>query len=871
MLAILNRSLARNRFLFPVLFSVCLLFGVAWKAEAATTYIVTKTADTNDGVCDADCSLREAIVAANANPGLDNIHFSIGSGLQTIKPTSELPALTESVVINGTTQPGFAGSPIIELDGSLAGEVGGLNIRGGNSTVRGLIINRFRFRGIELAIGGNNVVAGNYVGTNATGSAAPPSIGQNNGIGILVYSANNTIGGTVAADRNIIGGNTNANGSVGLWIYGALATGNIVKGNYIGTDVTGTVSVPHGNLGMWITTDAANNTVGGPNAADRNVIAGNSSTGLGFTERSNHNTVQGNYIGYKPNGTTPLPNGYGVAFEGESHDNLVGGTNPGEGNLILSDSAQAIYSGLAAGNNNSILGNSVRSIGNIGIDLGFDGMTPNDSNDPDNGPNNRQNFPAITTADSSGGNTHIVGSLNSEVNKQYRVEFFSSGSCDSSGNGDGETYLGTTNVTTVGNDAAIDVNLPVSVASGNFITATATDPTGNTSEFSPCKVIGAAVPKTVEFSTAAINLQESLSAVTLTVKRNGDTNTLEFVDYKTNDGTATQKGDFEYAAGTLKFAAGEVTKTVTVLVNEDKYTEGNETFTVSLSNPAVGAIGAIGTTTITINDDSPESPTSPLEDPQSFVYTHYHDFLNREPDAGGLNFWTNQIASCGGDAACIDTKRQNVSAAFFVSVEFQETGYLVYRFYKASYGNIPGAPVPILYSEFMPDTQEISRGLVVNAPGWAQLLENNKQKFALDFVNRQRFLNAYNGGLTPAQFVDMLFANAGVVPTAGERQNAIDAFGGAAQSFDPASRAVALRIVAENATLNQQEFNRAFVLMQYYGYLRRNPFDAPELTLDYQGYNFWLSKLNGKNGNYITSQMVRSFLLSGEYLDRFGQ
>jgi CSLREA domain-containing protein len=869
MLAILNRSLARNGFLLPVLFSVCLLFGVAWKAEAATTYTVTKTADTNDGVCDADCSLREAIVAANANPGLDNINFSIGSGLQTIKPTSELPALTDPVVINGTTQPGFAGSPIIEIDGSLAGDVGGINIQGGNSTVRGLIVNGFRYRGIQLTIGDNNVVAGNYVGTNATGSAAHPV--QNNGVGILVYSANNVIGGTTAADRNIIGGNSNDNGSVGLWLYGPLCIGNIVKGNYIGTDVTGTVSIPHGNLGMWITTDATLNTVGGPNPADRNIISGNSSTGLGFTERANHNKVQGNYIGLQPNGTTPLPNGYGVAFEGDSHDNLIGGTNAGEGNLILSDFGQGVYAGLVAGVNNSILGNSIRSLNQIGIDLGFDGVTPNDSNDPDNGPNNTQNFPLITTADSSGGSTHIVGSLNSEVNKQYRVEFFANGSCDPSGNGDGEIYLGTTNVTTVGNNAAIDVTFPLSVASGNFITATATDPNGNTSEFSPCKVIGAAVPQTVEFSTAAANLQESLSAVTLTVKRNGNTNPPEFVDYKTNDGTATQKGDFEYAAGTLKFAAGEVTRTITVLINEDKYTEGNETFTVSLSNPTTGSIGAVGTTTITINDDSPESPTSPLEDPQSFVYTHYHDFLNREPDASGLNFWTNQILSCGGNAVCIDTKRQNVSAAFFVSVEFQETGYLVYRFYKAGYGNIPGAPVPLLYQEFMPDTQAISRGLVVGAPGWEQVLENNKQAFALDFVKRQRFSTAYPGGLTPDQFVDMLFANAGVVPTAGERQNAIDAFGGAGQSFDPPSRAVALRRVAENATLNQQEFNRAFVLMQYYGYLRRNPFDAPEPTLDYAGYNFWLNKLNGKNGNYITSQMVRSFLLSGEYLDRFGQ
>ena len=191
---------------------------------------------------------------------------------------------------------------------------------------------------------------------------------------------------------------------------------------------------------------------------------------------------------------------------------------------------------------------------------------------------------------------------------------------------------------------------------------------------------------------------------------------------------------------------------------------------------------------------------------------------------------------------CIEAKRINVSAAFFLSIEFQQTGYLVYRIYKASYGNLPGAPVPIRLSEFLPDTQQIGQGVIVNQAGWEQVLENNKQAFTAEFVQRSRFTSAYPTSLTPDQFVDQLFMNAGVTPSATDRTAAINEFGSATTTADVAARARALRRVAENSTLAQQEFNRAFVLMQYFGYLRRNPNDPPEATLDFQGYNFWLNK-----------------------------
>ena len=262
--------------------------------------------------------------------------------------------------------------------------------------------------------------------------------------------------------------------------------------------------------------------------------------------------------------------------------------------------------------------------------------------------------------------------------------------------------------------------------------------------------------------------------------------------------------------------------------------------------------------------------TNPIDDAGTFVRQHYLDFLNREPDTSGLVFWTNEITECGTTSECIEAKRINVSAAFFLSIEFQQTGYLVYRMYKASYGNLPGAPVPLRFSEFLPDTQEIGQGVIVNQAGWETVLENNKQAFSAEFVQRSRFMSAYPTSLTPGQFVDQLFMNASVTPSATDRTAAINEFGSATMTTDTAARARALRRVAENSTFAQQEFNRAFVLMQYFGYLRRNPNDAPEPTLDFQGYNFWLNKLNQFGGNFVNAEMVKAFLVSTEYRERFG-
>ena len=284
---------------------------------------------------------------------------------------------------------------------------------------------------------------------------------------------------------------------------------------------------------------------------------------------------------------------------------------------------------------------------------------------------------------------------------------------------------------------------------------------------------------------------------------------------------------------------------------------------LTVGNAGVNAVSVLINTT-------PNPNPNLIDDARFFVSQHYRDFLNREPDADGLAFWTREIVFCGGDVQCIEVKRINVSAAFFLSIEFQQTGYLVYRIYKASYGDLAGIPVPIKLSEFLPDTQEIGQNVIVNQPGWEQLLENNTQAFTAEFVQRPRFTSAFPTSMTPSEFVDELFANADMTPAAAERADAINEFGHAPTTADVASRARALRRVAENATLAQQEFNRAFVLMQYFGYLRRNPNDPPELTRDFQGYNFWLNKLNQFNGDFVDAEMVKSFIVSGEYRQRFG-
>jgi hypothetical protein len=363
---------------------------------------------------------------------------------------------------------------------------------------------------------------------------------------------------------------------------------------------------------------------------------------------------------------------------------------------------------------------------------------------------------------------------------------------------------------------------------------------------------------------------EGAGKIDFTVTRAGDLSQAASVGYRTVDGTATSLKDYTFASGTLNFAAGDASETFSVLLTEDFHDEADERFNVELRGPVGTSLDAgQPLVQVFIQDDDPAGlTTNPSDITRDFVEQHYNDFLNRVADAGGLGFWSSGIDTCGADPACRGRKRVDTSAAFFLSIEFQETGYLVYRMYKSAFANLPGAPVPVRFEEFMRDTQEIGRGVVVGTPGWPQKLEANKQAFALAFVSRGRFKTAHPAELAPEQFVDALNANAGGVLTAAQRAALVTQL---AANNTPAGRAAVLRQIAENQTLRDNEFRRAFVLMQYFGYLRRDPNAGQDAPFGYAGFNFWLTKLNQFGGDYRAAEMVRAFIESIEYRQRFGQ
>jgi len=391
-------------------------------------------------------------------------------------------------------------------------------------------------------------------------------------------------------------------------------------------------------------------------------------------------------------------------------------------------------------------------------------------------------------------------------------------------------------------------------------------------------------PMLIQFSSSTYQVGEGDGRVDTIITRTGDTSAAASVSFATSDlagaqncnlanGVASSLCDYETRLTTVRFAAGETAKVVSVLIVDDSYLEGPETFSLNLSNPNGGSLSSNANTTVTIVDNDIATGASPIDQTGFFVRMHYLDFLSRVPDSDGVVFWTNQILSCGSNQSCIDTKRTNVSSAFFLSIEFQQTGYLVEHVYKSAYGNATGTStfggthqllVPgVRLNEFLADSQQIADGVIVGQVNWQQTLENNKQAFFAELVQRPRFTSAFPSSLSAAQFVDTLNANAENPLSTSERDQLVNdlATGGK-------SRAQVLRAIAENSNLAKAEFNRAMVLMQYFGYLRRNPNDNPDT--DYTGYDFWLTKLNQFNGDYIGAEMVKAFINSAEYRGRFG-
>jgi CSLREA domain-containing protein len=555
----------RRLFRLVLCLSLCAALGAVLRgrlvpsAGAATTFVVNSTGDTYDantadGVCDdgaGRCTLRAAITQADATPGADIINFHIGTGPQTIIVTPSAPLLvTESVTIDATTQPGYAGSPIIVLSGNGLSGNDGLVLTGGASasTVRGLVINGFRGAGIYVS-----------------------------------------------------------------------ATGSVIEGNYIGTDAAGASAVGN-DSGLFI--GASGVTVGGTTPAARNIIAGNNGTGILIL--GSNTTVRGNYIGVAADGSTPLPNaGDGVVIlssvnssgivVSDAHDNVVGGTAAGQANVIAFNGRNGIVvsehsHGGVFNRANSFRGNSLYSNALQGISLARVGSVEesNDALDADDGPNGLQNYPLVTSyAPAAGGGTRARGSLDSRPNMTYALDFYANSTCDGSGQGEGQALLGSASVTTDGaGHAAIDTTLPALPSALPVLTATATDPSGNTSEFSPC--LNPATPSTVQFKRALYEVGEwAPGTVTVTVTRTlGSTSGAATVDYATSDGVARAGLDYVATNGTVSFAPGELTKSFVVQLINDATDEETQAFNVTLSNPTGGvALGGNSTTSINIFDD----------------------------------------------------------------------------------------------------------------------------------------------------------------------------------------------------------------------------------------------------------------------------
>jgi photosystem II stability/assembly factor-like uncharacterized protein len=384
---------------------------------------------------------------------------------------------------------------------------------------------------------------------------------------------------------------------------------------------------------------------------------------------------------------------------------------------------------------------------------------------------------------------------------------------------------------------------------------------------------GPPIPTTLQLSASNYNVNETEGSIQINVTRTGGVASAVSVNYETVPGSANDTSDYIAAFGTLRFAAGEMQKSFTLFITNDVYVEPSESLSLTLSQPTGGAtLGTPSAATVQIASDDTTPPTvatNPILDAQFFVRQHYRDFFNREADASGLGFWTGQITSCGTNPVCTQNARINVSGAFFLSIEFQQTGYYVYRMHQAALGSGP----QLRLRDFLPDTQSIGRGVIVGQGNWQQQLDQNKQAYAEEFVQRPQFLSLYPQAMSATQFVNALNGNTL------DPQNP-----GAGGSLSPSqrdflvgelaagrmTRGQVLRAVVEDADFNAREKNRAFVLMQYFGYLRRNPPDPPEPTLDFQGYNFWLNKLNQFGGDFHASEMVKAFLVSLEYKMRFG-
>lgn len=388
---------------------------------------------------------------------------------------------------------------------------------------------------------------------------------------------------------------------------------------------------------------------------------------------------------------------------------------------------------------------------------------------------------------------------------------------------------------------------------------------------------GGTLNKAVQFTSRSYVTQfYAGTSVPLSVVRLGDASTILTVDYATAGGTAIAGRDYLPTSGSLRFDAGETLKTffVNTKANPD-FAERATKLDITLTNPSVGTpLGTPAIATLTILNKDREK-INPIDDARLFVRQQYVDFLNREPDAPGLNFWTREITECT-DAArrrageteerCVDRKRVNTSGAFFLSAEFQHTGGFVARLYRGALERTPR------YAEWRTDAAQVAQGIVRDNRLAADVINSNKREFVRAFVARDEFRRRYDN-LDDAAFVDALLRATGATTQSASKSGDLVS---ALRSGATTRADVVLQIVDGTKTtadggltftsdigrgFYERDFNSTFVLTQYFGYLQRDP--------DQRGYDFWLAKLN-RFGNFIDAEMVRSFIVAREYRQRFG-
>jgi hypothetical protein len=632
--------------------------------------MVTSTADSGAG------TLRQALVNANASAVAGIIDFNIGTGPQTINLNLPLPEVTVGITIDATTQPGYAGEPDIELDGS------GLILDADSNLVRGLALDGFGTgvsgspgAGVGIWLkGDNNVVTGNYIGIDLTGEMAPGNAQQ----GILVSGADNTVGGTTAGAGNVISGLS----GVGITISGPNSINNLVEGNFIGTDATGQHALANAADGIDV---SSANTIGGTEAGAGNVICACAQFGI---SGSDGDVIQGNFIGTNANGASGLGNGVaGILIPGGASD-MVGGTASGAGNVIsgnadgieiiggsgsiatantiednliglapngqtaLGNSSHGVLIGAvtppSAGNDNDIIHNTIADNGGPGVDvragsgnfisrdsffgnagLGID-LEDNGVNPITSGPSadNDPNYPAITSISSISGTTTIQGALTGRssigpAGTSYTLEFYCAPAADPSNFVEGKTYLGSITVTTDETNNAtfsFTTSAPATLA----FTATATDANDDTSEFSQAQVIGG-VP--VLHSSSVTTLDEDYEETSLP----STTVTLTGANFTT--------GAAVYFKGTSLTTRWENVTNMQALIPVSLLTQEG-TFSLYIVNAGTGG-GTSNALTITVLTTLPDGTRGTAN--ERFVAQLYRDLLNRDVDSGGLVTWSAQL------------------------------------------------------------------------------------------------------------------------------------------------------------------------------------------------------------------------------------